>query len=155
MGHEAQTMVNDGLSHEVVTTLMTFVDGLEQEHHVLVELASGVPLSDLVDSFNDDLIDDLAGISADESYPLVDEESLLSELNFDCLDHLDGSHNIVKSGLLRLLSAALVHQNQCLNVSLELCGHVESSSDKLRSLVQEFRILCSAAFRNPDINHDI
>ena len=59
MRHEAQTMVNDGLSHEVVTTLMTFVDGLEQEHHVLVELASGVPLSDLVDSFNDDLIDDL------------------------------------------------------------------------------------------------
>ena len=65
MGHEAQTMVNDRFSHEVVTTLMTFVNGLKQEHHVLVELASGIPLTYLVDSFNDDLIDDLAGITAD------------------------------------------------------------------------------------------
>jgi hypothetical protein len=128
-------MINDGLSHEVMATLMTFINGLKQEHHVLVELASSVPLTDLVDSFNDDLIYDLASISADEGYPLVDEVSLLSELNFDCLDHLDGSHNIVKSGFLRLLTAALVHQNKCLNVSLELCGHIESSSDQLRSLV--------------------
>lgn len=58
-------MVNDSLSHEVVTTLMTFIDRLKQKHHILVELASGVPLTYLVDSFYDDLIDYLAGISAD------------------------------------------------------------------------------------------
>ena len=122
-------MINDGLSHEVMATLMTFINGLEQKHHIFVELASGVPLAHLVDSFHDDLIDYLAGISADQGNPLVNEESFLSELNFNGLDHLDSSHNIVKPGFLRLLAAALVHQNECLNVPLELCGHVEASSD--------------------------
>jgi len=134
---------------------MTFVNGLEQKHHIFVELASGVPLTYLVDSFHNDLIDDLAGISADEGNPLVDEESLLSKLNFDCLDHLDGSHNVVKPSFLRLLAAALVHQNQCLNVSLELCGHVEASSDELSSLIQELCVLCSTSFRNLYVHHDI
>lgn len=58
-------MVNDGLSHEVVTALMTFIYGLQQKHHILVELASGVPLTHLVDSFYDDLVDYFASISAD------------------------------------------------------------------------------------------
>ena len=122
-------MVNDSFSHEVVTTLMTFINGLEQKHHIFVELTSGVPLAHLVDSFHNDLIDYLTGISADQGNPLVNEESFLSELNFNGLDHLDSSHNIVKPGFLRLLAAALVHQNECLNVPLELCGHVETSSD--------------------------
>ena len=66
---------------------------------------------------------------------MVNEVSFLSELNFDCLDHLDSSHNIMKPGFLRLLAAELVHQNERLHVSLELCGHVEASSDELGSLI--------------------
>ena len=58
-------MVNDSFSHEVVTTLMTFIYGLQQKHHIFVELASGVPLAHLVNSFYDDLVDYFAGISAD------------------------------------------------------------------------------------------
>ena len=86
---------------------------------------------------------------------MVNEESFLSELNFNGLDHLDSSHNIVKPGLLRLLTAELVHQNERLDVSFELCGHVEASSDKLSSLIQELCILCSASFWNLHIHHDI
>jgi hypothetical protein len=58
-------MVNDSFSHEVVTTLMTLIYGLQQKHHIFVELASGVPLTHLVDSFHDDLVHYFAGISAD------------------------------------------------------------------------------------------
>lgn len=148
-------MVNDSLSHEVVTTLMTFIYSLEQEHHVFVELASGIPLTHLVDSFYDNLVHYFACISADQGDPLVDQVSFLSELNFNCLDHLNSSHDIVKPGLLRLLTAELVHQNERLDVSLELCGHVEASSDKLGSLIQELCILCSASLRNLYIHHYI
>lgn len=59
----------------------------------------------------------------------------MSELNFDCLDHLNSPHNIMKPSLLRLLAAELVHQDERLDVSLELCGHIEASSDKLSSLI--------------------
>lgn len=86
---------------------------------------------------------------------MVNEVSFLSELNFNCLDHLDSSHNIVKPGLLRLLAAELVHQNERLDVSLELCGHVEASGDKLSSLIQELCILCSASLWNFYIHHNI
>ena len=44
---------------------MTFIYGLQQKHHIFVELASGVPLAHLVNSFYDDLVDYFAGISAD------------------------------------------------------------------------------------------
>ena len=148
-------MVNDSLSHEVVTSLMTFIYGLEQEHHVFVELASGMPLTHLIDSFHDNLVHYFAGVSTDQGYPLVDEVSFLSKLNFNCLDHLNSSHDIVESGLLRLLTAELVHQDERLDISLELCGHVEASSDKLSSFIQEFCVLCSTSLGNLYIHHNI
>ena len=86
---------------------------------------------------------------------MVNEISFLPELDFDCLDHLDGSHDIVESSFLRLLAAELVHQNECLDVSLELCGHIEASSDELGSLVQELCVLWSTSCWNLDVRHNV
>ena len=65
MGHKAQAVIDHSFPHEVVPTLVTFIDGLEQEHHVLVELPSGVPLAHLVNAFDNDLVHYLAGVPAD------------------------------------------------------------------------------------------
>lgn len=148
-------MVNDSFSHEVMATLMTFIYGLKQKHHVFVKLASGVPLAYLVDSFDDDLVDYFAGVSADQGYPLVDKVPFLSKLNFDCLDHFDSSHNIMESGLLRLLTTELIHQNERLDVPFELSCHIQASSDELGSLIQEFSVLCHILVWNLNVHHDI
>lgn len=113
-------MVDHGCTHEVVSTLVTLVNSLKQEHHVLEELASVVPLTYCIDSFDDDLVDDLSRVSVNQSDPCVNNVSFHSKLNINSFEHLDTSNNIVQSLLLRLLSAYLVHQDQSLDVSLQL-----------------------------------
>jgi hypothetical protein len=70
-GHQIEAMINDSSSHEVMASLMTFINGGKQIHHIFKELSSLVPLPDVVDSFHDNLINDLTGISIDQNNPLV------------------------------------------------------------------------------------
>ena len=72
-------MIDDGRSHVVVATLMTFVDGGEQVHHVFKELASLVPLPHRVDALDDDLIYDFTRVPIDEHNPLIDDMAFGSE----------------------------------------------------------------------------
>ena len=107
-----------------MTTLVTLVNGGEQKHHILKELVLARPLADIVDSFNNDLINDLTSVPVDQNNPLIDYESLILELNFNRLKHLNASNNIVQPGFRRLFIASLVHQNESFHASLNLCAHV-------------------------------
>ena len=133
-------MVDYSRSHEVMTSLVTLVNGGQQVHHILKELTSPVPLSHSVDSLNNDLINDLACVSIDEYDPLVDDMPFRSELNFDRFEHLYRPHDIVDSCLSRLLSAVLIHQNEVLDVPLDISGHIETLINEISSDLQELRV---------------
>jgi hypothetical protein len=77
-------MINDSGPHEVISTLVTLIDCLQQEHHILEELPSVVPVANLVNAFHDDLIDYLSRVPVDQSDPGVYDVSLHSELDIDC-----------------------------------------------------------------------
>lgn len=104
-------MVDDCCPHEVVSSLVSVVNCSEQEHHVLVELTSVVPVTDLVDSLDYDLIDDFSRVSVDQGYPTVNHVSLLFEGYFDGLKHFNALHDVIQSLLLWFFSAKLVHEH--------------------------------------------
>jgi hypothetical protein len=93
--HQIETMIDDSGPHVIVTSLMTLINGAEQVHHVFKELASLVPLANLVDSFNNNLVDDLTCIPIDQHNPLIDEVPLRFKLNINSLKHLNRSHDVV------------------------------------------------------------
>ena len=88
-------MFQDCLTHEVVAALVTLVDRCQQEHHVLEQLVFARPLADVVKTFHNDLINYLARVPVDENHPLVDNKTLVLELNLNCLQHLNTAHNVV------------------------------------------------------------
>ena len=88
-------MLQNCLPEEVVATLVTFVNGSQQKHHVLEQLVFAGPLADIVDSLDYDVVDDLAGVPVDQNNPLVYHESFILELDLDCLQHLHAPHNVV------------------------------------------------------------
>ena len=117
-------MVDDSRSHVVMSSLMALINSGEQVHHVFEELASLVPLSYAIYTFYDDLVDDFTGISIDQDDPLVDDMTLGSILNVDSFKHFNGSDNIMKPRLRRLLSAVLVHKDEILHVSFDFSCHI-------------------------------
>lgn len=104
-------MVDHCCSHVVVSALMTLVDCTEKVHHVFKELASLVPLANAVNTFDNDLVNDLTCVPIDQDDPLVNEISFGSELDVDSLEHLNAPHNVVKSCLRWSLATYLVHQD--------------------------------------------
>jgi len=102
-------MVDYCVSHEVVATLMALVNGSEQKHHIFIELTSVVPLTYLIDTFHDDLVNNFACVPVYKCNPSVYNIFLNSKLNFNCLKHLNASNDIVKSAFLWLFAAHLVH----------------------------------------------
>jgi hypothetical protein len=93
--HQVEAMIDDSGSHVIVTSLMTLINSAQQVHHVFKELASLIPLTNLVDSFDNNLVDDFTSIPIDEHNPLIDKVSLRFKLDIDSLEHLDGSHDVL------------------------------------------------------------
>lgn len=93
--HQVEAMVDDRGPHVVVTSLMTFINGAEQVHHVFKKLASLIPLAHTIDSFNNNLVDDLTGVPIDEHNPLIDQVSLRFKFDVNSLEHLNTSHDVV------------------------------------------------------------
>jgi hypothetical protein len=102
-------MVDDSSPHIVVSSLVALIDCAEQVHHILKELASLIPLADTVNTFDNDLVNDLAGVPIDQDDPLVYKITLGPKLNLDGFQHLNTSHYVVQSRLLWLLATDLVH----------------------------------------------
>ena len=92
-------MLKDCLSHEVMTTLMALVYCCEQEHHVFKKLILAGPLTNVVNTFDDNLIDNLARIPIYQNDPLVYDIPLVLELNLYSLQHLDATNNIMEPRL--------------------------------------------------------
>lgn len=133
-------MVDDSCPHVVVSSLMAFINGAEQVHHVFKELASLIPLANTVDSLDYNLVNDLTSVPIDEHNPLIDEVPLCPKLDVDGLQHLNASDDVVQPSLRRLLTANLIHQNEVFHISFELCCHVKTCNDEVRSYFQEFGI---------------
>lgn len=89
-------MVHNRRAHEVVASLVTLVDSGQQVHHVFVELAFGVPLTNQVNSSHYNLVDYFARVSVDQCNPLVDDEAFLPELDFNRFEHFYASYYIVE-----------------------------------------------------------
>lgn len=124
LSHQIEAVVDNCGSHEVVATLMALINGGKKVHHILKELTTSVPLAYLIDSFDNDLINNLTRVSVDKDDPLIDHVPFLSKLDLNRLKHLNTSYNIVDSGLSGLLTTVLVHQDQVFDVSLDLSCHV-------------------------------
>lgn len=88
-------MLKDCLSEEVMSTLMTFINGCQEEHHVLEQLTFARPLSNIVDTFDDDIIDNFTGIPVYQNDPLIYNKSLILKFNLDSFQHLNASNNVM------------------------------------------------------------
>lgn len=64
---------------------MAFINGGKQEHHIFEEVTFAWPLTNIIDTFHNNVIDNLTGISIDENNPLVNNVSFILELDFYCL----------------------------------------------------------------------
>ena len=133
-------MINDGCSHVVVASLMALVNSTKQVHHVFKELSSLIPLANTVNTFDDDLINDLTCVSVDQHDPLVDEIPFGPELNINCFQHLYAPHNVVKPRLRGSLSTDLVHENQVFSISFQLRCHVKTCNDQISSDLKKLRV---------------
>lgn len=133
-------MIDDCSSHEIMSTLMSLIDSGEKEHHVFIELTSGVLFTYLVDTFGNNLVNDLTGVSVYQNYPLVDEVSLRSELYLNGLNHLDALHDVLQLCLVWLLTTGLVHKNHRLHHSFKFSGHVKSCDDHVGSSLHKFSL---------------
>jgi hypothetical protein len=112
-----------------MASLMTFIYGCKQIHHIFKELSSLVPLSNLIDSLNNDLIYDLASVSIDQDNPLVDDMSFRSELYFYSFQHFNRPNDVMNSLFRWLLPALLVHEDQVFHISLHLSSHIQTCHD--------------------------
>ena len=64
---------------------MTFINSGKQEHHIFEEVSFAWPLTNIIDTLHNNVIDNLTGISIDENNPLVNNVSFTLELDFYCL----------------------------------------------------------------------
>ena len=83
--HQIKAMINNRSSHEVMASLMTFINSGKQIHHIFKELSSLVPLPHIIDSFNNDLINDFTCISIDQNNPLINHMLFCPELYLNSL----------------------------------------------------------------------
>ena len=95
--HDVEAVLENGLSQEIVTALMTLIYGCEQEHHVLEEMSLAGPLANVIDALDDDVIDNLTSVPNDKNNPLINDEALVLELDFNCFQHLYTTDNIVQN----------------------------------------------------------
>ena len=95
LSHQVEAMIDHSCTEEVVTTLMTCINSVKKEHHIIEELSSCMPVTHCVDTFDDDVIDDLRGKSIDQRNPSVDQRSLLSKLDINCFSHLNASDKVM------------------------------------------------------------
>lgn len=78
-------MLKNSLSEEVVSSLMALINCGKQEHHIFKEVTFAWPLTNIIDTLHNNIIDNLTGISIDENNPLVNNVSFILELDFYCL----------------------------------------------------------------------
>ena len=78
-----------------MSTLMTFINGCQEEHHVLEQLTFARPLTNIVDTFDNDIIDNFTGIPVYQNDPLIDNKSLILKFNLDSFQHLNASNNVM------------------------------------------------------------
>ena len=108
---------------------MTLVDRCQQEHHVLEQMTLAWPLANIVDTLNDDIVDDFTCVPVDQDDPLVDDETFVLELDFDGLQHLNTTNDIMQDRFGWLHAACLEHEDQRLCASFDFCAHVEAGDD--------------------------
>lgn len=140
LGHQVEAMIDNGCPHEVVPSLMGAVNSGEQEHHIFVELSSVIPVSNLVNSLHNDLINDFSGVSVDQSNPSVDYISLLLECSINGFQHLNATDDIMKSSLAELFATHLEHQNQCFDIPLEFSRQIKSLDNQVSSLFKKLSL---------------
>lgn len=113
------------------------------------------PLANIIDTLNDDVIDNLTSVPIDKDNPLIDNESFVLELDLNCFKHLHTSDNIVQNRLGRVHTTRLEHQNQRLCATLYLCAHVKTGDDKVGSNLQELCAAVDVFSRELNIQHRI
>jgi hemerythrin-like domain-containing protein len=52
--HQIETVIDNSLPHKVVASLVTFINGDKQKHHIIKELIFFAPLTDFSNTFGND-----------------------------------------------------------------------------------------------------
>lgn len=76
-------------------------------------------------------------VSVDKDNPLVYQILLGLKLDLNGFEHLDGLHYVLQSLLIQLHSSRLVHQQQVLDMSLDLNCQLNSVQDHDASVLEE------------------
>jgi len=135
---QAQAVGDDSFAELVVATFVALDDIHHELHHVVLDvpllLLHGV---DLLHAALDLAHDELASVPIDQDDPLVDEELLGLELDFNGFEHLNSLNDDLKGRFGHDCVIFLEQQKVDFEATLDLCGQLDTIGDLIRSNFQE------------------